>query len=42
MAIDKSFANNRPHTLYRLTDTGREALRAYRRDMATILSALPG
>ena len=41
VAIDKSFANNRPHTLYRLTDAGREALRAYRRDMTTILSALP-
>ena len=41
VAIDKSFVNNRSRTLYRLTDPGREALRAYRRDMATILSALP-
>ncbi len=40
--IDKRFVNNRPRTLYRLTDAGRQALRAYRRDMTTILSALPG
>lgn len=39
--IDKRFVNNRPQTLYRLTHAGSEALRAYRRDMAAILSALP-
>ena len=39
--IDKRFVNNRPQTVYRLTDDGREALRVYRRDMASILEALP-
>jgi len=39
--IDKRFVNNRPRTLYRLTDAGRAALRAYRQNMTTILSALP-
>ena len=39
--IEKRFVNNRPRTVYGLTDDGREALRAYRRDMASILEALP-
>jgi DNA-binding transcriptional ArsR family regulator len=39
--IEKRFVNNRPQTVYRLTDQGRAALRAYRRDMASILEALP-
>jgi DNA-binding PadR family transcriptional regulator len=39
--IDKRFVNNRPQTVYRLTDSGRAALRVYRRDMSSILEALP-
>lgn len=39
--IEKRFVNNRPQTVYRLTGAGRAALRAYRRDMASLLEALP-
>jgi DNA-binding transcriptional ArsR family regulator len=39
--IEKRFVGNRPQTVYRLTDEGRAALRAYRRDMETLLEALP-
>jgi len=39
--IDKSFVRNRPRTLYRLTPAGRDALRAYRAQLAAILEALP-
>jgi DNA-binding MarR family transcriptional regulator len=39
--IDKRFVNNRPRTVYSLTNEGRAALRVYRRDMTTILEALP-
>ena len=39
--IDKSFAGNRPRTMYELTAQGRKALRAYKKNMKTILAALP-
>jgi DNA-binding PadR family transcriptional regulator len=39
--IDKSFVANRPRTVYALTDSGREALGAYKRDVMPILEALP-
>jgi len=39
--IDKSFVDNKPRTAYRLTEAGRDALRAYRRQMEPILGALP-
>ncbi len=39
--IDKSFVNNRPRTVYALTSKGRKALRAYKTDMSTLLSAFP-
>jgi len=40
--IDKSFQGNRPRTMYELTTQGRKALRAYKKNMETILAALPG
>ena len=39
--IDKSFQGNRPRTMYELTAQGRKALRAYKKNMKTILAALP-
>lgn len=39
--IEKTFVSNRPRTVYRLTETGRDALREYKRSMAPILTALP-
>jgi DNA-binding MarR family transcriptional regulator len=39
--IEKSFQGNRPRTVYELTSAGRKALRAYKKNMATILAALP-
>jgi len=39
--IDKSFQGNRPRTVYQLTDRGKKALRAYKKNMNTILAALP-
>lgn len=39
--IDKSFEGNRPRTMYRLTARGTSALRAYKKNMKTILAALP-
>jgi DNA-binding MarR family transcriptional regulator len=41
LEIEKGFVSNRPRTVYRLTDVGREALRGYKRTMGLILSALP-
>jgi DNA-binding MarR family transcriptional regulator len=41
VSIEKSFAGNRPLTSYRLTDAGRDALRAYKRDLLAIAGALP-
>jgi DNA-binding MarR family transcriptional regulator len=39
--IDKSFVSNKPRTVYALTEAGREALRAYKRDVLPIVEALP-
>lgn len=39
--IEKSFQGNRPRTVYELTDKGRKALSAYKKNMQTILAALP-
>jgi DNA-binding MarR family transcriptional regulator len=39
--IEKSFQGSRPRTVYEMTRQGRKALRAYKKDMATILAALP-
>jgi DNA-binding transcriptional ArsR family regulator len=39
--IEKMFRDNRPRTLYELTDTGLAALRTYKKDMGKILAALP-
>lgn len=39
--IEKSFQGNRPRTIYQLTDAGRKALRAYKKNMIMILEALP-
>ena len=41
VSIEKSFQDNRPRTVYQLTAAGREALRAYKKNMTTILGALP-
>jgi len=39
--VDKSFRGKRPHTLLRLTATGRAAFTAYRSRIASALSNLP-
>ena len=39
--IEKSFEGNRPRTIYQLTEQGRKALRAYKKNMTAILAALP-
>ena len=39
--IEKSFEGNRPRTIYQLTAQGRNALRAYKKNMTAILAALP-
>ena len=39
--IEKSFAGNRPRTVYALTAKGREALRAYKAEMTALLETLP-
>lgn len=40
--IEKEFVNNKPHTLARLTESGRQALQTYRRTMQKVLTDLPG
>lgn len=40
--VEKMFRDNRPRTLYELTDEGVSALKAYKKNMARILDALPG
>jgi DNA-binding MarR family transcriptional regulator len=39
--IEKSFQDNRPRTVYQLTARGTNALREYKRNMKSILAALP-
>jgi DNA-binding transcriptional ArsR family regulator len=41
VSIEKTFRDNRPRTVYQLTKQGTGELRNYKRDMKTILSALP-
>lgn len=41
VTIEKSFQGKRPRTVYQLTEQGKDALRAYKKNMQTILSALP-
>jgi DNA-binding MarR family transcriptional regulator len=41
VSIEKSFRDNKPRTMYRLTDQGRQALRKYKKDMAVLMEALP-
>lgn len=41
VTVEKMFRDNRPRTLYELTDQGLDALRDYKRDMTKILDALP-
>jgi DNA-binding MarR family transcriptional regulator len=38
--IEKAFVGKVPRTVYRLTDTGREALSTYRAHMAEVLQAI--
>jgi len=42
LEIEKEFVGKMPHTLLRLTDTGREAFDAYRRSMIQVLETLVG
>ena len=39
--IEKSFVDNRPRTVYKLTRKGRTSLAAYKADMATLLEDAP-
>lgn len=41
VTVEKMFRDNRPRTLYELTDKGLDALRVYKRNMARFLDALP-
>ena len=41
VTIEKSFQGNRPRTVYELTSAGRKALKTYKKNMQTILAALP-
>ena len=41
VAVEKTFAGKVPRTLLRLTDEGRQALRAYRDTLIDVLSRLP-
>ena len=41
IAVEKAFKGRRPNTMLKLTDAGREAFRAYRRSMKSILDDLP-
>lgn len=40
--LERQIEGNRARTSYRLSDQGVEALRAYKRNMLQLLSALPG
>jgi len=39
--IEKTFAQNKPRTIYQLTGKGREALRTYKREMTVLMDTLP-
>ena len=40
VAVNKAFIGKVPRTVYKLTDPGKEAFEAYRRDLLAILGAL--
>jgi len=40
--ITKEFVERKPHTMAKLTDTGRKAFDAYRRQMKALFDDLPG
>ena len=42
LEIEKEFVGKVPHTLLRLTDTGREAFDSYRQNMIQVLGTLVG
>jgi DNA-binding MarR family transcriptional regulator len=42
VVVEKRFRNNRPQTLYELTDEGRKALSAYKASMVKLLEQIPG
>jgi len=39
--IEKGFEGKKPHTMIRLTDSGRAAFRAYKESMQQVLDDLP-
>jgi DNA-binding MarR family transcriptional regulator len=39
--IEKEFLGKKPHTILRLTDSGRAAFEAYRQNMKQVLNGLP-
>ena len=41
ITVEKGFVERKPRTMLQLTDTGREALREYRRNMKQVLDDLP-
>ena len=41
ISVEKNFVEGRPRTTFSLTEKGRDALRAYKRNMADLLAALP-
>jgi DNA-binding MarR family transcriptional regulator len=41
VVMDKSFIGKKPHTMIRLTDSGRQAFRQYKGQMQTLLADLP-
>jgi DNA-binding transcriptional ArsR family regulator len=40
--IEKLFVHKKPHTVARLTESGRQALQTYRKTMQKVLTELPG
>jgi DNA-binding MarR family transcriptional regulator len=40
VAVDKTFAANRPRTVYRLTEKGRTAIRQYRQQVGNLLAPI--
>ncbi len=42
LSAAKTFVDNRPQTMYAITDVGRQALRAYQETMSALLDALVG
>ena len=40
VTVEKMFAANRPRTVYRITDKGREALQEYRQQVGAVLAQI--